>query len=232
MGAKEKSKNTVLVVVAHPDDEVLGCGASILKHVAEGDEVHLLFLADGVLSRSESKGCANAVVQRNRAAENCAGFLGVRSCQSSGFADNEMDSLSLLTIVKEIERVVSEVEPDIVYTHHSADLNIDHRITHQAVMTACRPQPGFCVRRILAFEVLSSTEWQSVPGTSFQPNHFVDVSLYFEQKLKALEFYSEEMRDFPHSRSYGGVKALASYRGCSVGMEYAEAFVLLRDLVR
>jgi len=136
-----------------------------------------------------------------------------------------------LDIVKRIEAVVAEVQPSIIYTHHGGDLNIDHRITHQAVVTACRPVPQSTVKAIYSFETLSSTEWSSPAiGTSFHPTRFVDIKEFLGQKLNALEAYSDEMMDFPHARSIEGVKALARLRGVSAGMEAAEVFIVEREL--
>ena len=132
--------------------------------------------------------------------------------------------------MKEIESRIVHIQPEVVYTHHVGDLNIDHQITHKAVMTACRPQPGFCVREIYAFEVLSSTEWQTNRVIPFSPNVFIDITKFISIKEKVLKIYSGEMRQPPHSRSIDNTLRLNALRGNSVGVDYAEAFVLVRSV--
>lgn len=217
----------ILVVAAHTDDEAMGCGGTIARHVFEGDKVHLLFMTDGVSSRDTQAGEAS---ERLSAAHLAAKIMGVSSFTNLHFPDNRMDSVPLLDIVKEIEDKIQELQPEIIYTHHIGDLNIDHQITHKAVMTACRPQPGFCVKSIYAFEVVSSTEWQNPNFLPFVPNTFVNISLYLGIKMKAVQAYSVEMRKKPHSRSLKHIELLAQHRGNSVGIEAAEAFMLLRKI--
>jgi len=217
----------ILVVVAHSDDEALGCAGSIAKHVASGDHVHVLFMTDGVGSRN---GDDKAVAKRQTLAQKAAEILGVTLIRSLNFPDNKMDSVPLLYVTQAVEKAILEIQPEVIYTHHIGDLNVDHQITHKAVMTACRPQPRFCVKEIYAFEVLSSTEWQTVGLSPFMPNVFVDITGYIETKRKVLNTYCDEMREEPHSRSIDNVINLAKVRGCSVGVKYAEAFISLREL--
>ena len=218
----------VLIVAAHTDDEALGCGGTIAKHVANGDIVSAIYMADGVSSRNEVG--ENEFSVRMAATENAQRVLGITDSHYLGFADNKMDSLPLLDIVQPLEAIVEKIEPDIIYTHHLGDLNIDHRITHQAVLTACRPLPSSRLRAIYAFEVLSSTEW-TMGGTAnaFHPQKFVDITNFLEVKKQALFCYAEEMRPFPHARSHEMVESLAKLRGGTVGMMAAEAFVVIRD---
>jgi len=215
----------VLVVAAHSDDEALGCSGTISKHIDNGDSVHLLFMTDGVGSRSKKE---NNSKKRLSEAQAVAEILGVSTLTNLNFPDNSMDSIPLLDVVKEIENKISQVQPEVIYTHHIGDLNIDHQITHKAVLTACRPVPGFCVKKIYAFEVLSSTEWQTPGVETFCPNVFIDISAYIELKKQILEVYSEEMHQTPHSRSIDNAINLNLIRGNSVGVDYAEAFVLIR----
>ena len=218
---------SILIIVAHTDDEALGCSGTIAKHVAKGDAVHLLFMTDGVASRVGSK---NNAEERLTAAQDAAQILGVSSFTSLNFPDNKMDSISLLDVVKKIEDKISQLQPEVIYTLHIGDLNIDHQITHKAVITACRPQPDFCVKEIYAFEVLSSTEWQTPGVRPFNPNVFVDITDYIEIKKQVLKVYSEEMRQPPHSRSIDNALRLNALRGNSVGVDYAEAFISIRIL--
>lgn len=219
----------ILVVAAHPDDEVLGCGGTIVRHVDEGDDVHVVFMADGVSSRE--KHYNEDLRARNRAAYDSCKLLGAQEPLFLGFPDNRMDTIALLDVVQKLEKVIMEIRPSIIYTHHDEDLNVDHRITSQAVLTACRPQPGCCVNEIYSFEILSSTNWTSCSiRSTFFPNRFVDISLAIELKIKALNIYDQEMRDYPHSRSIEAVKSLAKYRGSTVGMTAAESFHVVRVL--
>lgn len=223
-----------LFIAAHPDDEVLGCGGTIVKHVQNGDEVHVVILAEGVTSRDkvrERESRAGELSQLAQEAHEARRILGVQSVELHDFPDNRMDSVDLLDVVKVVETAIDRYKPDMVYTHHAGDVNIDHRIVHQAVVTACRPLPGQCVKTLLFFEVPSSTEWQT-PGfaPAFSPNYFVDISDCLNKKLQALEAYGNEMRPWPHPRSLTAVEHLARWRGATVGMEAAEGFVLGRKL--
>jgi len=219
-------KKTVLVVVAHPDDEVLGCGGTIAKHVAKGDQVHIVFMADGVGSRGSDG--SEEYQRRNLARDEALAILGVSRHHTLDFPDNRMDSLPLLDVVQALELIIEQVQPTRVYTHHHGDLNVDHRVTHQTVMTACRPVPGNSVREILTFEVMSSTEWATPGFATFVPNAFVDISDYVQKKLEALAAYEMEIRPTPHSRSIAHLEALAKHRGHCVGVEAAEAFEVVR----
>lgn len=217
---------TVLVVAAHPDDEVLGCGGTIARHVAEGDAVHVIFMADGVGSRNGE--LEQDLNKRNIAKKRALEILGVSSHHSLDFPDNRMDSLPFLDIVRPLEQLVQQIQPCTIYTHHHGDLNVDHRLTHQAVLTVCRPQPYSSIREILAFEVMSSTEWAGPGQPIFEPNVFVDMSGYWLKKSAALKEYDFEMRPEPHSRSIQHLDALSRHRGACVGVERAEAFALIR----
>lgn len=216
----------VLIVVSHADDEVLGCGGTIANHVAKGDVVNVVFMADGVGSRAQND--SNELRCRNQARDVALRILGVKHWYALNFPDNRMDSVPLLDVVQALEPIVQQVQPTRVYTHHRGDLNVDHRVTHQAVMTACRPVPGSSVREILTFEVMSSTEWASSDTAIFVPNAFVDITDYLLKKLEALAAYDMEMRPAPHSRSVGHIEALARHRGNCVGVEAAEAFEMVR----
>jgi len=228
------SKKSVLIVAAHPDDEILGCGATIAQHVANGDSVHIMIMAEGLTSRDVNRNVQNhkaELTELHQKSIAAGKFLGADSISIYDFPDNRMDSVELLDVVKRIESQIAQVKPEIVYTHHSGDVNIDHIVTHNAVVTACRSLPGQCVKRILFFEILSSTEWQiQTSDKTFMPNWFVNADVYMDKKLQALRFYDSEMRAYPHSRSYKSVEILAMYRGTIVGCQYAEAFMLGRNI--
>ncbi|MDP1878029.1 MAG: PIG-L family deacetylase [Actinomycetota bacterium] len=222
---------TVLVVAAHPDDETLGCGGAIARHTDAGDTVIVMFLADGVTSRDPDADHAAELARRRQAAEAAARILGVADLAFGDLPDNRMDTVPLLEIAQAVELAVASYAPTTVYTHHRHDLNVDHRRTHEAVMTACRPQPGSTVATILAFETPSSTEWRTAdPTSAFAPTWYVDIGATLDRKILALEAYAEEMRPWPHPRSTQAVRHLAHWRGSTVGREAAEAFVLTRHV--
>lgn len=229
--SKEPVKNEpILIVAAHPDDEVLGCGGTIAKFADSGVPVHVVFLADGVYSRDGGPSVGELTARRQAATKACE-ILGVRSVSFGDFPDNSMDTVPMLTITKVVEYYVREHQPGTVFTHHGGDVNIDHRRTLEAVTIACRPQAGKSVKSILSFEVPSSTEWQ-LPGNgaAFVPNWFVDISATLDRKMAALHAYEFEMREWPHPRSDRGVEHLAKWRGATIGVDAAEAFMLGRQL--
>lgn len=225
-------QRSVLFLAAHPDDEVLGCGGTIAKFAETGATVNVAFLADGVFSRYGTRESQQQnLVFRRIVAKKACDILGVNSASFGDFPDNRMDTVPLIEIVQVVEALVAKHQPDTVFTHHAGDVNIDHRRMHEATVIACRPQKGHPVKTLLCYEVPSSTEWQ-LPGSapSFIPNWFVDISSTLNRKLAALEAYSEELRPWPHPRSRMGVEHLARWRGATVGVDAAEAFVLGRQL--
>jgi LmbE family N-acetylglucosaminyl deacetylase len=227
--------NAVAVIAAHPDDEVLGCGGTLARLTNEGRPVHILLVADGETSRASDFGHTidrSRLAARNAAAEAACKILGCTSVEVLALPDNRLDGLELLDVVKHIEAFVQRYQPLTVLTHHAGDVNIDHRVVHDAVISACRPLPGYPVGELLFFEVPSSTEWRPAGSAeSFNPNWFVDISMTLAKKLEALQAYEAELRAFPHPRSLKAVDALAQWRGATVGVDAAEAFVLGRKLV-
>ena len=221
-------KNRVLVIAAHPDDEALGCSGTIAKHIKAKDQVFIIFMSNGVSSRDGNNLESATKLRLNSARKSCE-ILKTENPIFLDFPDNKMDSLPLLDIVQKLEKFVFDLKPNVVYTHHGFDLNIDHRITHQAVMTVCRPQPNFSVKAIYTFEVLSSTGWASSSSiNSFIPFKFVDISDTFHQKINSLNCYISELREFPHSRSIESVRALSVLRGSTIGVSFAEGFQVER----
>jgi len=227
---------TVLVVAAHPDDEVLGCGGTIARHVDAGDAVHVLIMAEGVTSRAhqrDTKNQANELSALAHAAHQANHILGTTSLTLQCFPDNRMDSIDLLEVIQSVERFIARHAPvAVLYTHHGGDVNIDHRIVNQAVVTACRPLPAKPSPTVLFFEIASSTEWQIAHSSAmFYPNWFVDVTSSLERKLQALAAYHAEMRDWPHARSIAALEHMMRWRGASVGVDAAEAFMLGRKII-
>lgn len=229
------SAGSVAIIAAHPDDEVLGCGGTAARLASEGHAVHILLLADGEGARTGKSAAAEIrerVSARAAAAHSAGRILGCASVELLSYADNRMDGEQLLDVVQAVEGFMGRHRPGLVLTHHAGDVNIDHRVVHEAVVVACRPQPGHSVRELLFFEVPSSTEWRPpAPAVAFSPNWFVDISATLERKVEALSAYASEMRDFPHPRSLPAVRALAQWRGASAGFAAAEAFVLGRKLL-
>jgi N-acetylglucosamine malate deacetylase 1 len=221
----------VLVVAAHPDDEVLGCGGTIARHTAEGDDVYVLVLGEGITARPRRGGQRDerSLAELRASASRAAEILRVKQLVLREFPDNRFDCVDLLEIVKVVEEIKAVAAPDIVYTHHWGDLNVDHRRTCDAVLTTFRPLPGERARELWTFEVPSATGWW-IPSEAavFAPNGYFDISTTLDLKIAALEAYHGEIRGYPHPRSSQAVRALAQYRGAQGGTEAAEAMVLVR----
>jgi len=231
----EAMNRTVAVIAAHPDDEVLGCGGAIVRHAKDGDRVHVLIVAEGVTSRHVTRNVKNARNELDGLAESATEanrVLGSASVKLLDYPDNRLDSVDLLDIAKSIEGFIAQFGPDIVYTHFDGDLSRDHQIVSEATQIACRPLPDSGVRELLMFEVMSSTGWRAGAAAAFTPNYYIDISSTLELKLRALSAYSKEMRPWPHARSIEAVEFQAKWRGSSVGLAAAEAFVLARRIIR
>jgi LmbE family N-acetylglucosaminyl deacetylase len=216
-----------LVVAAHPDDEVLGCGGTILKLRQRGFVVNVAFMTDGESSR-RSADLASRIASRRQAAVRASAMLGTEIVQWGDFPDNAMDTVPLIEVVRQVESAVLSTSPSVVMTHWHGDLNIDHQIVARAVVTATRPQSSSTVDRVLAFEIPSSTEWAFGLPTPFTPNTFVVIDDVFEPKMAALDCYGAELREGPHPRSRDSITASARRHGHAVGCSYAEALVLIR----
>ena len=222
----------VLVIAAHPDDEVLGCGGTMIK-LAPQNDVHIAILGEGMTSRSAARDGANpaSVTALHEDARAVSALLGARSLSLIGLPDNRFDQLPLLDVVKKVEQIISELEPTVIYTHHPGDLNIDHLVTFRAVLTATRPLENTSVRDIYAFEVSSSTEWAfNHLEPVFKPNVFVDIGTSLPGKLAAMARYQSEARSFPHPRSAEAITAQARRWGATCGLPSAEAFQLIRSI--
>ena len=219
----------ILVIAAHPDDEILGCGGTAAKLASEGKEIYTLILGEGKSSRGDVSPEEFDVLKKEM--ESANKIVGVKKVFTANFPDNRFDSVDLLDIVKEIEKIKNLLKPDTVFTHHFGDLNIDHQLTYKAVLTATRPMADECVKKIYSFEVPSSTEWNSFSReTAFIPNVFVDISGTLETKVKAMSEYKSELRDYPHPRSLQFIRELAKYNGIKTGLGYSENFCLVRSI--
>jgi len=227
------SKLAVLVVAAHSDDEVLGCGGTIARLARERHDVYIAILGEGVTSRYAQRGQADQklVEALHNRSHHVAKLLSAKEIFMHNLPDNRFDTVPLLDVVKIIEDLVARLTPKVIYTHHGGDLNIDHQVVSRAVLTATRPMQGQPVREIYAFEVPSSTEWafqQFQPP--FRPNVFVDISDTLDIKVKALSQYETEVRVFPHPRSPDAIHAIARRWGSITGCEASEAFELIRAI--
>ena len=221
-------KNSVLVIAAHPDDEALGCFGTLLKHRSKGDKINIIFLTDGVSSRKKIIKKKSLLEEKNCLKVAKLLKLNERNIFFLDYPDNMLDTIPLLNVVKNIEKIKNKIFPDIIYTHFSNDLNIDHRIAFQAAVTSSRPKKNETVKKIFCFEILSSTEWACKNKIAFNPNYFVDISQHINKKISALKLYKKEMMKKPNTRSIENVKNLSSYRGSTVGMNFAEAFFVER----
>jgi LmbE family N-acetylglucosaminyl deacetylase len=217
----------VLVVCAHPDDEVLGMGATIALHVRNGDDVRIVCVTDG--SSSQYPGDAGTRDRKKDEAVRAAAELGVEDYVHLDLPDMRLDTVPHVELNRVVEEHVRDVRPSVVYVTHP-DVNRDHRALFDSVAVAVRPTPGQPVRRLLTFAPTSSTEWTPPALNWFVPNWFVDVTATFEQKIAAFACFATEQRAFPHPRNERALRAHAQFHGASVGCEYAEPFVLVRSV--
>jgi LmbE family N-acetylglucosaminyl deacetylase len=224
---------TTLVIAAHPDDEVLGCGGTIARLAGDGHAVDIAILGEGVTSRHNRRqdADATAVTALRDRSRQVGAHLGARDVFTYGLPDNRFDTLPLLDVVKIIETLVGDLKPRVIYTQHGGDLNVDHAVTFRATLTATRPIAGAGVQAVYAYEVPSSTEWafgQFDPP--FRPQRYVDITATLDRKIDAMQMYDSEARPAPHPRSADALRALASRRGSEAGFHAAEAFAVVREL--
>jgi len=221
----------VLVVAAHPDDEILGIGGTIRRHILDGDEAFAVILGEGATSRYHKRENAGAdsLLKLRESADKAANIIGYKQVFFENLPDNRFDGLELLEIVKTVEKHIAQIKPEVVYTHHYGDINIDHRVTFNAVITAARPIGNEYPSEIYAFETVSSTEWNYGNAEMlFRPNVFVDITGTMEDKLKALKCYESELKHYPHPRSVEGVTVTAKKWGTVISREYAEPLEAIR----
>ena len=221
----------ILIVAAHPDDEVFGAGGTLLKHKDAGDEIFIHILTDGHSSRESSsikdKYSNTQVLKRLNSAREVSSSIGAKDILLDEFDDQMLDSYPLLRITKSIEKFSKKIKPDIIYTHFANDVNNDHQITFSATLNAFRPAAEHSPMQIICMELPSSTEW-GFPG--FTPNYFVDISEFLEAKIKLIEFYEDELRSSPHPRSIEKIKSNSRKWGSVILSEAAEAFFIIRQI--
>ena len=228
---KIKNKNNIVCcIVAHPDDEALGVGGTLIKHAKSGDSVYIIIMSDGESSK-DNKNDFNP--KRKNNAAKWADFAGCNLYKHYDFPDQKFDSIPRLNIIKNLEKDLLKIKPDIVYTHHVEDLNIDHKITSEIVLTALRPMSKVhSCKTILSFETPSSSD--QMPQISpfiFSPNYYVNINDVWNDKVASLNFYKKELRNSPHPRSLKSIEALAIKRGAESGLEKAEAFSVMRNII-
>lgn len=226
----------ILVVAAHPDDELLGLGGTIHKLIKENNCIaKAVILGEGITSRSEKRDPEQwekeLAVHRSNI-ESARKIIGYNSISIYDFPDNRFDSVDLLDIIKAVEKEKTSFKPDVIFTHHGGDTNIDHQKTFEAVIAAARPLKEETVKTIIAFETPSSTEWQAFNHSNyFRPNLFFKISNEdLEAKIKGMECYEFEKRKFPHPRSPEALRILAGRWGVVIGADHAEAFMLIRSI--
>ena len=235
----------VLVIVAHPDDEVLGMGGTLRKLSVKNHDIKVVFLATGIAARRSDKFRNETKYEINKTlikkmeeqikklrldAKRALKILGIKNIEFFNFPDNEMDMVSNLEITKTIENIIKKFKPDVIYTHTKNDINVDHRAIFNATITATRPSTRVNVKKVICFEVPSSSEWNF--GDTFSPNIFVDIKRELSYKKKAIQAYKTELKKFPHPRSTKAVIALSNLRGSEISVNHAEAFKIFRAVER
>lgn len=230
------SQKKIMIVVAHPDDELLGLGATMNKLIQEyNTDIHVVILGEGLTSRSDqrvSKEWEEELKIHRSNIKSAQETIGYKSISTYDLPDNRFDTVALLDIIKIVEKEKDMHQPEIIFTHHGGDVNIDHQRTFEAVITACRPMEDECVNTIIAFETPSGTEWRaSSDPKHFIPNLFISFDeSHLKKKTDAMECYKFEKRDYPHPRSKKALEIRASFWGQSVGTSYAEAFCIVRSI--
>jgi LmbE family N-acetylglucosaminyl deacetylase len=226
----------IMIVVAHPDDELLGLGASMHRLIREANvKTHVVILGEGITSRSDKRDLQewqNELSIHKTNVKMAQKEIGYHSVNLYDFPDNRFDTISILDIVKVIEKEKTDFDPDIIFTHHGGDVNIDHQKTFEAVITATRPIRGENVRTIITFETPSGTEWRaSSDPRHFIPNFFISFSnIDINAKIAAMQQYKFEKREYPHPRSPEALKILAQRWGIVIGYDFAEAFTIVRSI--
>ena len=223
----------ILVVAAHPDDEVLGVGATI-KKMSKDHEIYILIVTDGCSSQYRGQNVEKMIAEKKVMAKKAAELLGAKDVLFGDLPDMRLDTMPHTEVNAVIERAVDEISPEIVFTHHYGDVNLDHQMCYKSTMVATRPSTGSCVKKIYTYEVLSATEWQSSTAPHvFIPNTYVEVDdEMLDCKKQAMKTYTMEFRKYPHTRSAEAIDHLAAFRGQSVGVCAAEAFCLVREVIK
>ncbi len=211
----------VLVIAAHPDDEVLGVGGTICRHTSAGDDVYICM----VTKAYEPQWSTEFIEGKTREQREVDQILGIKKRFNLDLPTVRLNTIPTGEFSKKISDVVDSVNPDVVYTHFENDLNYDHTLVFRAALVATRPPKRI---KLLCFETLSETEWSY---KTFSPNTWVDISYFIKKKIEAFRIYNSEVKMHPHPRSIEGIEILAKKRGMEAYIDYAEAFILVRDAV-
>lgn len=221
----------VLVIAAHPDDEIYGMGGTIAKLSDEGNEIHLLIITDGSTAQYRNSEDIDFIISKKKIeTEKSSKKVGISAIHYGNLPDMRLDKTEHIEVNKVIEDLIQEIKPDTVFTHFWGDVNLDHRCVYQSTVVATRPTFGQSVKEVFCYSVPSSTEWQPNPQDAFMPNYFVDITEYTEQKNAAISAYETELRDFPHPRSVEAVCIQDKAAGLRCGIYAAEEFILLRKI--
>ena len=217
----------ILIISAHPDDETLGCGGTILRHKDNGDEIYWCYF-----TLYFSNSTSQFIRKREKIVEEVSQTYGFKNKFFLKFPAGELDKIGIKTMVDKLSDVIQSVKPEIVYSVGYTDVNSDHDYAYRALMIATKPSYTPFIKKILLYEVLSSTNW-SFPETNkaFLPNVYIDISNYIERKVEIVKLFKEEFKHYPHPRSEEAIVSLAKYRGSSVNLKYAEAFMLGREIL-
>jgi len=219
----------VLLIVAHSDDESFGCGGLIKKLSLNKNTIKVISFTNGVGSRSKNN--TEEISKRKKSSINASKILGFKWLAQYNYPDNQLDKISLLELIKIIEKHKNKFQPHIVLTHNFSDLNIDHRRIAEATLTAFRPEPKEKLEQLITFEVPSSTDFRVLKNKkNFLPNYFLNIEKFLKFKIKAIKCYKQELKKYPHSRSIVGIKNLNKIRGNQSGLNYAEAFEIIRKI--
>ena len=218
----------ILIIAAHPDDEILGCGGLISKYVREGHSVYVHIVTDG--SSSQYEGNNEIAKQKENEITEVMKMIGVKEFFRGNLPDMKLDSISHIEVNKELGRIIDKVLPDIVFTHHKGDVNKDHKIIYESTLVMARPLLGNTIKELYSYETLSSSEWGELEEL-FTPNTYIELNKNdIENKCKAMKLYKTEIREYPHPRSIEAIKNLSKYRGNQIEVKYAEAFKLIRKV--
>jgi len=219
----------ILVISPHPDDETLGCGGTILKHKDIGDKIYWLIITNIDIKNGWDK---NAVKKRQKEIETVAGMYDFEKTFKLDYPTAKLDIIPVQEINKSISEVILEIEPEIIYLPNRSDVHTDHQISFKAVYSCTKNFRYPFIKKILMYETLSETEFApTLPESIFIPNVFVDITKYFEKKLEIFKIYKSELMKKPLPRSLDSIKAFARYRGSQIGVEYAEGFMLIREIM-
>lgn len=219
----------VLIIAAHPDDEVLGVGGTIARHVDKGDEVFILMVTEG--SSTQYKNQAGKIQQKKLELEKVKETLGITEVIYLDLPDMKLDTIPKADLNEQVAKAALNIKPEIVYTHFYGDINNDHQVVFEATMVAVRPIGDYSVRRVLAYNTPSSTEWSAQTSNNvFLPNVYVDITDYLPKKIEAMKQYQSELRSYPHPRSLESLNQVAKFWGKHIGVDAAEPFMLIREI--